>query len=99
MGMIRRGYYTVYWSENGNKNVENNNNVSVFPSNPDDDNSYPLSFDVMPPLWASYARVVDIRVDMIISDGWYDLFVHVGTLATLNPSWQLARSDKVPGCP
>ena len=32
--------------------VENNSNVSVFPSNPNHDNFYPLSFDLMPPLWA-----------------------------------------------
>ena len=52
--------------------MESNSNVSVFPSNPDHDNFYPVFFDVMPPLWvcyASYARVVDIGVDMIIFDG------------------------------
>ena len=58
-------------TENRREKVENNSNVSVFPSNPDHDNFYLSSFDVMPPLWAcyaSYARVVDIRIDMIISD-------------------------------
>ena len=48
------------------------NNGKVFPSNPDHGNFYPLSFDIMPPLWAcyaSYARVVDMGVDLIISDG------------------------------
>ena len=58
--------------------LENNSNVSNFPSNPEHDKIYPVIFDVMPPLWAcyaSYARVVDIGVDMIISDGSYDLFV------------------------
>ena len=52
--------------------VENNSNVSVFPSNPGHDNCNLFSFDPMLPLWVSYAisaRVVDIVVDMIISDG------------------------------
>ena len=60
--------------------VENNSNVSFFLSNPDHDNCDLFSFDPMPPLWVSYticARVVDIVVDMIISDGLYDLFVQV----------------------
>ena len=59
-------------TENQCEKVENNSNVSVFPSNPNRDNFYPLSFDLMPPLWASYAicaRVVDVGEDMIISDG------------------------------
>ena len=58
--------------ENRCEKVENNSKVSVFSSNPNHDNFYPLLFDPMPPLWASYAictRVVDIGVDMIISDG------------------------------
>ena len=74
--------------ENRWEKVENNSNVYVFPSNPEHDKIYPVFFDVMPPLWACYAiyaRIVEIGVDMIISDGWYDLFV------------QVARSDKVYG--
>ena len=40
-------------TESRGEKVENN--VSVFPSNPNHDNFYPLSFDLMLPLWASYA--------------------------------------------
>ena len=57
-------------TESRREMIESNSNVSVFPSNPDHENVYLLSFDPMPPLWASYAicaRVVDSGVDMIIS--------------------------------
>ena len=82
LGFIRR---TAFWNrtlldsvnliggktESRREMMESNSNVSVFPSNPDHDNCYLLSSDVLPPLWACYAicaRVVDIGVDMIISD-------------------------------
>ena len=57
-------------TENRRDRVENNSHVSVFPSIPEHDKIYPVFVDVMPPLracYASYARVVYIGVDMIIS--------------------------------
>ena len=57
--------------------VESNNNVSVFPSNPEHDKIYLGFLDVMPPLWACYATWaghVDITQDSIISDDRYYLF-------------------------
>ena len=47
-------------TENRREKVEINSNVSVFPSNPDHDNFYLVSFDPKPPLWASYAMFCDL---------------------------------------
>ena len=60
------GIFMIFGGKHKHKrgSVHSNSNVYVFPSNPDHDNFYLVSFDPMPPLWVSYA--ICARSDMVV---------------------------------